>query len=187
MDSEDGTGKSRIQRVREALDVLAGGDDSLTGQFARFVDREKITIITFSQAPEIDRTFQMTRANDPAVYSAVRALGASLSPDGNTAIFTALEAALQEAVRDQTDDAGRYATIVLMTDGENNRGDDFAGFQRKWNALPEYARHIHIFPIFIGEANPKELQQIADLTGGRAFDARSQALSEIFKEIRGYQ
>jgi Ca-activated chloride channel family protein len=187
MDNEDGTGKSRIQRVREALDVLAGGDDSLTGQFARFVDRERITIITFSQAPEIDRTFQMTRANDPGVFAAVRALGASLAPDGNTAIYTALETALQEAVRDETDDAGRYATIVLMTDGENNRGDDFARFQRKWNALSQYGRHIHIFPIFIGEANPKELQQIADLTGGRAFDARSQSLAEIFKEIRGYQ
>ena len=187
MENEDGTGKSRIQRVREALDVLAGVDDSLTGQFARFVDREKITIITFSQTPEIDRTFQMTRANDPAVFAAVRALGASLSPNGNTAIYTALETALQDAVRDQTDDAGRYATIVLMTDGENNRGDDFQHFQRRWNALPEYGRRIHIFPIFIGEANPKELQQIADLTGGRSFDARSQSLAEIFKEIRGYQ
>jgi Ca-activated chloride channel homolog len=76
---------------------------------------------------------------------------------------------------------------VLMTDGENNRGDDFDAFARKWRELPEYGRRIHIFPIFIGEANPKELQRIADLTGGRAFDARSLSLAEIFKEIRGYQ
>ncbi|MBV9439876.1 MAG: VWA domain-containing protein, partial [Candidatus Eremiobacteraeota bacterium] len=161
--------------------------DSLTGQFARFVDREKITILTFSSRVEIDRTFQMTRQNDPAVYDAVRKLADSLSPDGNTAIYTALEAALSEAVRDQPDDGGRYATIVLMTDGENNRGDDYPAFERKWRALPEYGRRIHIFPIFIGEASPAELQRIADLTGGRAFDARSQSLSEIFKEIRGYQ
>ena len=187
MESEDGTGKTRIERVRAALDVLAGGDDTLTGEFARFNDREKITIITFSQSVEIDKTFQMARANDPAVFAAVKELAASLQADGNTAIYTALETALDQAVRDQASDAGRYATIVLMTDGENNRGDDYARFERKWRTLPEYGRRIHIFPIFIGEANPKELNQIADLTGGRSFDARSVPLAEIFKEIRGYQ
>ncbi|HTD33163.1 MAG TPA: VWA domain-containing protein [Candidatus Elarobacter sp.] len=187
MENEDGTGKSRIDRVREALGVLAGGDDSLTGQFARFADREKITIMTFSETVEKDRTFEMTRANDPNVYAGVRALADSLQPDGNTAIYDALEAALGEAVRDEASDAGRYVSIVLMTDGENNRGDEYGQFERKWRALPEYGRRIHIFPIFIGEANPKELQRIADLTGGREFDARSESLSGIFKEIRGYQ
>ena len=187
MENEDGTGKSRIERVQAALGVLAGGDDTLTGQFARFDDRERITIITFSQTVEIDKTFQMARANDPAVFAAVQQLAASLTADGNTAIYTALEAALDQAVRDEATDAGRYASIVLMTDGENNRGDDYARFERKWRALPEYGRRIHIFPIFIGEANPAELQKIADLTGGRAFDARSVSLAEIFKEIRGYQ
>jgi Ca-activated chloride channel homolog len=187
MDNEDGTGKSRIQRVQEALGVLAGGDDSLTGQFARFADREKITILTFSQQVELDRSFEMTRANDAAVYDGVRALASSLQADGNTAIYTALEAALNEAVRDEPSDGGRYVSIVLMTDGENNRGDEYPQFERKWRALPEYGRRIHIFPIFIGEASPKELQRIADLTGGREFDARSESLAEIFKEIRGYQ
>jgi len=129
----------------------------------------------------------MARVNDPDVYGGVRKLADSLQADGHTAIYTALEAALNEAVRDQAADAGRYASIVLMTDGENNRGDEFDQFERKWRALPEYGRRIHIFPIFIGEANPKELKRIADLTGGREFDGRSESLAEIFKEIRGYQ
>ncbi|HEX3464337.1 MAG TPA: VWA domain-containing protein [Candidatus Elarobacter sp.] len=187
MQETDGTGKSRIERVRDALYVLAGGDDSLTGQFARFADREKVTILTFSKSVEIDQTFDMKRPNDPNVYGGVRKLADSLQPDGNTAIYTALETALAEAVRDEPSDAGRYASIVLMTDGENNEGDGYDQFARKWQALPEYGRRIHIFPIFIGEANPKELKRIADLTGGREFDGRSQSLAEIFKEIRGYQ
>jgi Ca-activated chloride channel family protein len=74
-----------------------------------------------------------------------------------------------------------------MTDGENNRGDGFDAFAAKWNALPAAERAIRIFPIFIGEASPKELQRIADLTGGRAFDARRESMAAIFKEIRGYQ
>jgi Ca-activated chloride channel family protein len=187
MDSKDGTSKTRIERMQDALGVLTGDDDSLTGQFARFNNRERITIITFSEQVEIDQTFDMTRANDPAVFAAVKKLSDSLEANGSTAIYTALEAALAEAVRDRPTDAGRYASIVLMTDGENNKGDDYDKFERKWNALPDYARHIHIFPIFIGEASPDELNRIATLTGGRAFDARHETLSEIFKEIRGYQ
>jgi Ca-activated chloride channel family protein len=187
MDNEDGTGKSRIERVRNAVDVLTGSDDTLTGQFARFNNRERITIITFSVQPEIDKTFEMKQANDPAVYGAVKSLAASLQPGGNTAIYDALEAALAEAQRDRAADAGRYTSIVLMTDGENNRGDDFNAFERKWRAQPPYVQHIRIFPIFIGEASPDELGRIAALTGGRAFDARKETISEIFKEIRGYQ
>ena len=187
MENEDGTGKSRIQRVRDALYVLAGADNSLTGKFARFDNREKITIMTFSESVEIDKTFEMSRPGDQAVYQQVIQLADSLQPNGGTAIFGALETALDEAVRDEPADAGRYASIVLMTDGENNHGDDYDAFARKWQALPAYGRQIHIFPIFIGEASPAELKRIADLTGGREFDARSESLAEIFKEIRGYQ
>ena len=187
MTNEDGTGESRIRRVQDALGVLTGSDTSLTGRFARFEDRERVTIITFSETPEIDETFTMTRPDDPAVYGKVKQLAGSLQAGGNTAIYSALEAALAEAVRDQPGDAGRYASIVLMTDGENNRGDSYDQFARKWQQLPAYGRAIHIFPIFIGEASPAELQRIADLTGGRAFDARKESLAEIFKEIRGYQ
>lgn len=187
MDAKDGGDKSRLERVQDALGVLAGGDDSLTGQYARFNDREKITIITFSVRPEVDRTYQMVKPNDPAVFAAVKELAASLEADGKTAIYDALEAALAEAVRDHATDAGRYDSIVLMTDGESNTGDTFDAFQRKWHALPAFAQKIRIFPIFIGEASPAELRRIADLTGGRAFDARRESISEIFKEIRGYQ
>jgi Ca-activated chloride channel family protein len=187
MEGKDGTGKTRIQRVQEALGVLAGADDSLTGQFARFNNRERITILTFSEVVEVDKTFEMARANDPAVFGAVKQLADSLEANGSTAIYRALETALAEAVHDRATDAGRYTSIVLMTDGENNRGDDYAQFETKWNALPEYARRIHIFPIFIGEASPEELGRVAKLTGGRAFDARNETLSGIFKEIRGYQ
>lgn len=31
------------------------------------------------------------------------------------------------------------------------------------------------------------MEKLAKLTGGKAFDARSATLTEVFKEIRGYQ
>jgi hypothetical protein len=38
-----------------------------------------------------------------------------------------------------------------------------------------------------GENNEGEMTALAQLTGGRAFDARTGSLSDAFKEIRGYQ
>jgi Ca-activated chloride channel family protein len=41
--------------------------------------------------------------------------------------------------------------------------------------------------VIFGEADPRELQRVAELTGGRSFDSRKSSLQSIFKEIRGYQ
>jgi Ca-activated chloride channel homolog len=38
-----------------------------------------------------------------------------------------------------------------------------------------------------GDADMDEMKSLADLTGGRVFDATSSSLSAVFKEIRGYQ
>jgi Ca-activated chloride channel family protein len=73
-----------------------------------------------------------------------------------------------------------------MTDGENNRCDSEDDFARKYRMLPARDR-IKIFPILFGEGDPGELQRLADLTGGRLFDAKTESLASVFKEIRGYQ
>jgi Ca-activated chloride channel family protein len=52
---------------------------------------------------------------------------------------------------------------------------------------PDSENDIRIFTIRFGEADPGELQQIADITGGKVFDGRTGSLSQVFKEIRGYQ
>lgn len=44
-----------------------------------------------------------------------------------------------------------------------------------------------VFAVLFGEGDSSELQQIADATGGQVFDARNTPLSEVFKDIRGYQ
>ena len=41
--------------------------------------------------------------------------------------------------------------------------------------------------MLFGEASPAALKQVADATGGQVFDARKARLSDVFKEIRGYQ
>lgn len=171
----------RINAVKRAFHILTGSQDTLTGRFARFDDREKITIIDFASDVKDTHDFEMHRRDDPQTFAAIGSYADSLTAGGGTAIYNALENALDEA---QHDPANRYTSIVLMTDGENNRGDDASQFETKYAALP---RKVRIFPILVGEASPKELSHIADLSGGRAFDARTTPLDEIFKEIRGYQ
>jgi Ca-activated chloride channel family protein len=74
-----------------------------------------------------------------------------------------------------------------MTDGQNTTGQTVQDFLNFHNALPARAKTIRTFAVLFGDASPDELNQIATTTGGKVFDARSASLSNIFKEIRGYQ
>ncbi|MGP6158323.1 MAG: substrate-binding and vWA domain-containing protein [Vulcanimicrobiaceae bacterium] len=176
----------RIDAVRRALFTLAGEDSTLTGKFARFQKRERITLISFSDGTRPPVDLEMHSAADPATLAAVKTYADNLQPGGATAIYCALEEALADANRSRQSEGARYYSIVLMTDGENNRCDDAATFEQKYVALPPGQR-IKIFPILFGEGDSDALEHLAVITGGRMFDGRHEALSSVFKEIRGYQ
>jgi Ca-activated chloride channel family protein len=74
-----------------------------------------------------------------------------------------------------------------MTDGENNSGLSHNEFDDWYKAQAEAVRGIPVFPILFGEGNERDLEELADMTGGRLFDSRSTPLPVVFKEIRGYQ
>jgi Ca-activated chloride channel family protein len=76
--------------------------------------------------------------------------------------------------------------VVLMTDGENNTGRDGAQFLNDFRNLPAETQKIKAFTVLLGEANPDQLRALAELTGGQVFDARNAPLSQIFKQVRGY-
>jgi Ca-activated chloride channel family protein len=179
---------SRVQALKDAMTGLAGLDTSLTGSFAQFRNREDVTIIPFSSSVEgVGRfTVEGTDPNSPARL-AIRSYVEGLVADGNTAIYSALARAYQVALAGLNQDPNRLTSIVLMTDGENNSGMSPKAFLAFLNALPAQARRVRTFPVLFGEADPAALHQIADATGGKVFDSRSASLSEVFKEIRGYQ
>ena len=74
-----------------------------------------------------------------------------------------------------------------MTDGENTAGASPADFDAFYGGLPEGEREIPVFPILFGDSDRGELEHIAELTGGRLFDAQKGSLDGAFEEIRGYQ
>jgi Ca-activated chloride channel family protein len=84
-------------------------------------------------------------------------------------------------------DPNRFYSVVLMTDGQNNIGRNAGQFQSFYRSASPEIRSIKCFAIIFGEASPQELNDVANLTGGRTFDARGTNLSLVFKEIRGYQ
>lgn len=177
----------RLAGLQRALHTLAGDDPSLTGQFAKFHNREKITLITFSDQVSQPVTFEMKSENDVQTLNAVKQFADNMHAGGSTAIFDAIEHAEALAQASRATEGPRYYSIVLMTDGENNTGDDFNAFKQKYAALPADEQAIKVFPILFGEGSSEQLTELAALTGGRLFNGKNDPLAVVFKEIRGYQ
>jgi len=178
----------RLNAVKKTFDNLTGADQTITGRFARFRQREEITILPFSSSVSDDRTFTINdvSANSPDL-KAVRDYVDHLQSGGATAIYDALIRAYEDAAAAKSSDPDRFYSIVLMTDGENNRGNDANGFQNYYKQLSVSVKAIPTFAIIFGEASPQDLTSIANLTGGQAFDSRNVSLAQVFKVIRGYQ
>lgn len=179
---------NRIQDLQTALNNLTGADQSLTGRFTRFHDRERVTLIPFSSRVEDIRHFEIDDSNsESATMEEIRAYVERLQAAGGTAIYSSLQEAYRLAEEAYQNDAERYYSIVLMTDGENNEGISERQFLEFYQSLPAEIQAIKTFPVLFGEADSRAMQRLAEATGGRVFDARSASLSVIFKQIRGYQ
>ncbi|MEU6671281.1 substrate-binding domain-containing protein [Streptomyces sp. NPDC046727] len=164
-------------------DRLASLKKALTGLTGDFHEREEVTLMPFGSAVKSVRTHVVDPGDPKAGLTAIRRDTEALSADGGTAVYTSLEQAYDHLRADKD----TFTSIVLMTDGENTAGagaGDFDGFYR---ALGGAQRDIPVFPILFGDSSRSELAHIADLTGGRLFDARQGSLDGAFEEIRGYQ
>lgn len=180
---------SRMEMAKTALLGLLGDDTSITGRFARFQPREHIHLLRFSG--RIERTQPFVLGVEPEknrkVLQELRGQVEQLQPDGGTALFGAVAQAYREALESRAAQPGRYVTIVVLTDGQNTGNYKIEDFRAMHQGLPADLRNIKVFPILFGEGNVSEMTELAQLTGGRTFDARKHALSQVFKDIRGYQ
>jgi Ca-activated chloride channel family protein len=145
-------------------------------------------MITFAEQVIDERDFTVAGAGPGAPgRAAIRDYVAGLQLHGGTAIFSAMRRAYQRAATDAQRDRDRFTSIVLMTDGENNRGISLEDFLGGLETVPEPARSVKTFAIQFGEADPEELRRIVQRTSGAMFDANRGSLASAFKEIRGYQ
>ncbi|MFJ1972189.1 substrate-binding domain-containing protein [Streptomyces sp. NPDC087903] len=164
-------------------DRLARLKSALTGLTGDFREREEVTLMPFGSEVKSVRTHVVEPSDPQRGLDAVRADTRALTADGDTAIYTSLEKAYDHL------GAGRdtFTSIVLMTDGENTAGARAADFDGFYRGLSTGQREIPVFSILFGDSDRTELEHIAELTGGRLFDARKGSLDGAFEEIRGYQ
>ncbi|MEW1773771.1 VWA domain-containing protein [Streptomyces sp. NPDC086777] len=153
---------------------------ALTGLTSDFRNREEVTLMPFGSDVKSVGTHVV---DDKTDLAAIRRDTDALHADGNTAIYTSLEKAYGRL----TPSADTFTSIVLMTDGENTTGAKAGDFDAFYRKLSAGRQQIPVFPILFGDSSRTELQHIADLTGGRLFDAQQGSLDGAFEEIRGYQ
>lgn len=182
-------GNGGIEQLRNALAGLTGGDQSVTGRFAQFREREKVTIIEFSDIIKAEQTYVISSdANErTAAKARINVYAKSLNADGGTGIFTATQKAYELARANQKSEPGYVQSIVVMTDGMSNTGlspEDFASYYAR---LSVDAKSTRIFGILFGSgASSDQIGSLARATGGDVFDG-TKSLSAVFKKIRGYQ
>ncbi|GAB7104087.1 substrate-binding domain-containing protein [Streptomyces phaeofaciens JCM 4814] len=164
-------------------DRLQGLKDALSDLTGDFRDREEVTLMPFGSDVKSVRTHVVSPSDPQTGLAAIREDTKELEADGDTAIYTSLEKAYDHL------GTGRdtFTSIVLMTDGENTAGADAGDFDDFYRELSGARQDIPVFPILFGDSDRSELEHIAELTGGRLFDARQGSLDGAFEEIRGYQ
>ncbi|NUS27494.1 MAG: VWA domain-containing protein [Streptomyces sp.] len=162
----------RLKRLKKAL----------TDVSADFRGREQVTLMPFGSAVKDVRGLTMDADPRDGIED-IRADIRALTAEGDTAIYSSLEQAYGQ-LRGERD---MFTSIVLMTDGENTTGSTAAEFEGFYRALSPAQRRIPVFPILFGDSDRSELEHLADLTGGRLFDAQKGSLDGAFEEIRGYQ
>jgi Ca-activated chloride channel family protein len=174
----------RLSSMRDALKLLSGADSATaSARYTAFQSRERVVLVTFAHEVSAPVWVRFEADKIDAARAELRRQADAMVAEGGTAIYSALAVAEDLARLEQQREPDRFVSIVLLTDGESNAGLKVDEFRARYSSgLP-----VRIFPILFGEGNVAEMQQIAQLSGGREFDGRKFQLGQVFKEIRGYQ
>jgi Ca-activated chloride channel homolog len=179
---------TRLAGLQKALLALTGVDTTLAGRLSIFREREQITFLPFSTTPGVSAVYNMPAADPGPVLQRMRVYISGLHVHGNTAIYDTLVYAYRIMAAQDAANPGRIESIVLLTDGENNTGRNLASFVAYYRSLP--AGSPPVYTIAFGEADLRQLSEVASVTDGAFFNAVGQpvsALAPIFEDIRGYQ
>ncbi len=171
---------ARLDALKAALVSLTDTGADGTTSLLTFQPRETVHFVEFASEVKSEKDLEVAADGD---LSEVRSYVEGLSTAGNTAIYGTLQRSLELAAQSRSDD--NVTSVVLFSDGENTDYPSLAEFSSWYEATPE-VQGIPVYAILFGEASRAEMEQLAELTGGRVFDAADGDLTSAFKEIRGY-
>jgi Ca-activated chloride channel family protein len=108
----------------------------------------------------------------------------NLRTRGGTNIYLPITRALS-LFRSEGERIQRYLpAIILMTDGKS--GGNLNEVKAFWKKLKAPFELPPIFGVTFGDADPGQLNAIAQYSAGRVFDGKKQGLVKAFREVKGY-
>ncbi|WP_068399028.1 substrate-binding and vWA domain-containing protein [Kribbia dieselivorans] len=182
--------RGRLDELKKAMSSLTGAQGQTSqgvDRFATFRARETVILMPFSSRPQTPQTFTIPTKGGEKVRGQIQAAIDGLTAQGDTSIFTSVEEAYRVLERSTVSSDQAFNSIVVLTDGQNTSGQSFGDLQAHYESMPNDLKAVPTFSIVFGASDRGELEQLADLTGGRVFDATSGDLTAAFREIRGYQ
>ena len=161
-----------IKQLQDAMDYIL--TDKAAQDYLQFTDKDLVDVIIFGSDVKGPWGSSTDMERDELLN-----LIKSTRPTGQTALFPAATKA-EEIFKD--DNIDKYnCSIVLMTDGEGNKGH-FDDFKKSYNSL---TKKIPVYSITFGDADESQLERISSLTNGKIFDGKED-LSKAFRQVRGY-
>ena len=171
---------ARLDGLKAALNSLTDANAEGTTALLAFQPRETVCFVEFGSEVKSEKTFEVGEDGD---LGEVSDYVGGLVAQGDTAIYATLQRSLELAAESRT--AGNVTSVVLFTDGENTDYPSFEEFVL-WYEGNEAYHGIPVFAILFGETSADEMERLAEVTGGRVFDAADGDLTAVFREIRGY-
>lgn len=170
-----------ITDLKQAMALLL--DPAQASQYLLDVGEQDINIvIPFNH--EVVAVWE-AKGNNPAALRALLRKVQDLQAAGGTNLYAGLVVALQQlrlyAAQGALD--SHLPAIVAMTDGRSETTDLFA-FQEALRSLP-FARDIPIHAIAFGDADPTQLESLAQQSVGKYF-AIKRDLPSVLREVKGY-
>ena len=171
--SMTGEGNQQLLAAMEQLLIQSNAEKNLL----QAQDREINIIITFDS--DVLNIYRCDGADPGALEQLYETLKTEPIGGGTDMYAAALEALNQIAA---VEDLETYSpAIILMTDGES-------GSYSQDSFLTEYqasGQGIPVFSIMFGDANPEQLNALAELSNARVFDG-TKDLVAAFRSVKGY-
>ena len=166
--SMSGDGEEELKSAMNyILDYEQASKDKL-----QFSKKDKITVITFSS--NVKNVWDGTGQDTEELINKINYENVG----GSTALYDAIIKGLDVL----NNEGNEYTkTIIAMTDGEINVGS-FNQLDRKYTGSNT---KIPVYSITFGDANPRQLDDISELTNAKTFDGKKNLL-QAFKEVRSY-
>lgn len=196
LDTSESMESGDVRGLRSVFTGLAGLDRTHRMPFTRPPPRERVTVIVATTGGPGTREVDIDWSGDPSAgRAALRRHVDMLEAKGRTVLYTALLNAYELAGQAQRNEGGVVVSVVVMTDGHSTSGTTYRQFVR---LLDKQAPEVQAIPAYsllfgdpiespFGDPIPDELEDLAERTGGKVFDARDADLSVVAKEIRGYE